>query len=80
MFRQSKTGTLECRPIVTLLAAIIPGRPSKLPFMLILVAINAKCVFDLEPRIVAGWYVTLGALDRRVRKDQGKARLRVVRN
>lgn len=69
MFRQSKTRGLERGPIVTLFAAVIPGCTGKLPFVLIPVAINTKCMFDFETGVLSCWNMTLRALHRGMRKD-----------
>jgi hypothetical protein len=78
MLCQSKTGSPERSPIVTFFASIIPGRTGELPFVLVPVAINTKGIFDFESRLLCGRNVTLGALHHGMRKDQRKARLRVI--
>lgn len=80
MFCQTETGSLERGPIVTLFAPILPGHPGKLPFVLVFVAVDAKRKLDLESCIVAGWNMTVGTLNRRVRKGQREARFCMVRH
>ena len=65
---------------MTLLAAIPPGCSRKLSLVLILVAIHAERVLDLESRLLARRNMTGRALHLGMRKDQWEARLRMIPN
>ena len=77
---QSEVCCLERGAIVTLLAAVPPRSACKLSVVFILVAVHADCKLDLEPRLLTCGRMAGSALDGCVRKDQGKASLRVICN
>lgn len=80
MLVQGVTRGLESGCIVALLAAIAPGRPSKLPLMLVLVAVDALRKFDFEFRLFARRDVTRFAFDGRVREGEWETGLCVIGN
>ncbi len=63
---------------MALLAAVAPRGTGKLPVVFILVAVNAKRIFDFELRIFSRRGVAGSTLDLGMRKDQGKSGLRVI--
>lgn len=78
VFRQSVICHLECCTVVTLLAAVAPRSTSKLPLVFILVAVDAKSIFDFELRIFSRQGVAGSTLYLRMRKDQRKSGFRVI--
>jgi hypothetical protein len=65
---------------MALLAAVTPRGGSELSLVFILVAVNAKRIFDLVLRRLSRRSVAGSALDLGMRKDQGKSGLRVIGN
>lgn len=76
--REREACDLEGCSVMALLAAVAPGRCGKLPFVLILVAIHAERIFDLEPRVFSRRNVARGALHLSVRNSEREARFRVI--
>ncbi len=71
--------TLEGCAGVALLTAVAPWNAGELAGMLILVAINTEQILQLELCLFACRDMAGGARHCRMRKDQGKASLRVIR-
>lgn len=80
VLRQRETGGFESRPIVALLAAIVPGIACELTLVLVFVAVDTICKFDFELCGHTRWRMALRALDAGVRRDQRKSGFRMVRN
>lgn len=75
---ESEIRQLECSAGVALFAAIAPGSACKLAFVHVFVAIGAKRVFDLEPRILASRSMAGFAFDAGVREGEWKTSLGVI--
>jgi len=71
---------LEGASVVALLAAVPPGYASKLPMVLILMAIHAPLKFDLVAGRLAFRLMARGALHFRMWKHQRELRFRVICN
>jgi hypothetical protein len=71
---------LEWCSVMALFTSVIPGRTRELPLVLILVAVDAEWILDLESRLFASRQMTWRAIHFCMGKYQGKTCLCVIGN